>query len=149
MGFFLAVLPMLKENILMFQAASPHIHMLYEKQWSLLKNFLSCFVKPEILQSTGRSSKMIQNLKIEELSNHLPISSIFEGDVAKKLIVVSPKFQLEVIRKFKSSTLKAYVGCAKVLVKKAFCKPLLKICIYPQSFLQKTFFIFEVNERTS
>lgn len=65
MGIFLAILPMLKEYILMFQASSPHIHMLYEKQWSQLKNFLSCFVKSEVLQSIVRSSKD-SNLKIEE-----------------------------------------------------------------------------------
>lgn len=55
MGIFSSVLPLLKAYILLFQSSTPLIHILYEKQWDLLNNFLSCFLKPEVLEIIGRS----------------------------------------------------------------------------------------------
>lgn len=127
MGIFSSVLPLLKAYILLFQSSTPLIHILYEKQWDLLNNFLSCFLRPEVLEIIGRSSKKIKDLKIEDSNNLLPFSFFFVGDVAKKLIKIAPRSQLDVIKEFQSCTVKAYVGCAKWLIAKMpFANPFLK-----------------------
>ena len=63
MRFFFSAVPLLKEYILLFVSS---VHILYDKQWDLLKRFLFCFLKPEDLVAVDISSKEIKNLKTED-----------------------------------------------------------------------------------
>lgn len=124
MGVFIAVLPMLKEYVLMFEHATPLIHTLHDKQMELLKNFLGCFVKPEVLKEI--KGRHVKNLKLEKV-HYLPFKSVFIGEMAKELISVSPKSQCDTIKKFQSCTMEAFAGCGKMLLAKMpITNPFLK-----------------------
>lgn len=53
--FYVSLLPMLKQYTLLFQCKEPKIHRLHDEQEILLKEFLSCFIKPEKLVRKGKN----------------------------------------------------------------------------------------------
>lgn len=119
LSLFISVLPLLQEYVKLFQTGSPSIHLMYDKQITLLKNFIVCFVKPEVITAIGNSPKKIKQLHVDEPQNHLQKKKcIFIGDLAKKLISLAPKSSLNVVKVFYKNTLKAYISCAKVLQSK-------------------------------
>lgn len=110
--FFIAVLPMLKEYVLMFESATPLVHKLHDKQMELLKIFLGCFIKPEVLKE-----KKLKSLKLGK-NDYLPFKSVFIGEMTKQLISVASKSQYDIIKKFQSCAVEAYAGCCKMLLAK-------------------------------
>ena len=48
--FYLAVLPVFKHYILIFEMKEPKIHKLYDKQADIITEFFSYFIRPELLQ---------------------------------------------------------------------------------------------------
>ena len=48
--FYCAVLLLLKRFVLLFQTQKPMIHVLHNEQFSLVKKFLGCFIKPECIK---------------------------------------------------------------------------------------------------
>ena len=49
-NFYCAVLSLLKRFVLLFQTQKPMIHVLHDEQFSLVKKFLGCFIKPECIK---------------------------------------------------------------------------------------------------
>lgn len=72
--FYVSLLPMLKQYTLLFQCKEPKIHRLHDEQEILLKEFLSCFIKPEKLVRKGKnlSGPNMKLLDLRSTETHLP-----------------------------------------------------------------------------
>lgn len=64
-NLFVSVLPLLQEYVKLFQSGIPLVHKLHDKQFELIKSFLSCFVKPEVLTSLGNSIQKIKEVDVK------------------------------------------------------------------------------------
>ncbi|GBN50602.1 hypothetical protein AVEN_5061-1 [Araneus ventricosus] len=117
-NLLVSVLPLLQEYVKLFESGTPLIHKLHDKQFELIKSFLGCFMKPEVLASLGDSTKKMMGLDIKKKCYHLPISSVFVGVKAKELIASAPKSQYDKIKSFTNNIMKAYVACSEALQKK-------------------------------
>ena len=72
MNFFIAVLPIMKEYVCLFQSHEPLIHLLHDKQEQVFKDFMACFVKSEnLVHKTAKQLKLL-NLNSYEGQFHLP-----------------------------------------------------------------------------
>ena len=60
--FYIAALPLLKKYVCLFQTKEPLIHKIYDEQKQLFLDFLSCFMKQELLQV--KNSKELINIDI-------------------------------------------------------------------------------------
>ncbi|GBL78396.1 hypothetical protein AVEN_254150-1 [Araneus ventricosus] len=56
-NLLVSVLPLLQEYVKLFESGTPLIHKLHDKQFELIKSFLACFMKPEVLATLGDSTK--------------------------------------------------------------------------------------------
>ena len=66
MNFFIAVLPIMKEYVCLFQSREPLIHLLHDKQEQVFKDFMACFVKSEnLVHKTAKQLKLL-NLDSDE-----------------------------------------------------------------------------------
>lgn len=117
-NLFVSVLPLLQEYVKLFQSGIPLVHKLHNKQFELIKSFLSCFVKPEILTSLGNSTPKIKEVDVKNKSHQLPIRSVFIGEKAREIIASAPKSQCNKIKSFTENVMKAYVACSEALQKK-------------------------------
>lgn len=74
LNFYASLLPMLKQYTLLFQCKEPKIHRLHDEQEILLKEFLSCFIKPEKLIRNGKnlSGPNMKFLDLRSTETHLP-----------------------------------------------------------------------------
>ena len=61
--FFSSSLPLLKEFVLLFQRQDPLIHVLHDEQVSLVKQFLLCFIKAEVVKSFNTSTLLHRPVK--------------------------------------------------------------------------------------
>ncbi|GBO44976.1 hypothetical protein AVEN_173335-1 [Araneus ventricosus] len=125
LGFYVSVLPMLKEYIKLFESAEPLIHRLHTKQKELF-TFLGFFIKPEVLHKLKNSSKKIKCLDVSKTNYHLSAPTMFIGEMAKQVIALAPKSQISVVDEFRKLATEAYVCCAKSLqTKMPLCNPFL------------------------
>ncbi|GBN78213.1 hypothetical protein AVEN_45094-1, partial [Araneus ventricosus] len=65
--FYTAVLPLLKKYVCLFQTKEPLIHKLYDEQEQLFLDFLSCFLKHEVLKGKNVNHlfpSMYQKMKL-------------------------------------------------------------------------------------
>ncbi|GBM40158.1 Breast carcinoma-amplified sequence 3 [Araneus ventricosus] len=118
-------LPLLKKYVCMFQSKQPLIHKLFEEQRRLFVDFLSCFMKQELLQ--GKSSKELLSSDVMNDMNHIGLSKMFVGAGTQSIISKGPNdcIKEEILYKVK----KTNVNCADYLQKKLpLARPLLK-CI--------------------
>ncbi len=115
-NLFVSVLSQLKEYVMLFQSNSPLIHILHDKQLSLLRDFLACFIKAENI--AANSAKKIKRLDVKDEKNHLPMKSIFMGNAVVNLSNSVPKSKLDVVKKFQKNVLEAYILCSQALQKK-------------------------------
>lgn len=118
LNLFLSVLPLLQEYVKLFQSDSPLVHKLFDKQLELVKNFLGCFIKPEILKKVGNSTKKIRNLDLKNKENHLLSKNIFIGDQARQLISLAPRSSINLTKSFQEAMIQAYISCTETLIKK-------------------------------
>jgi hypothetical protein len=77
---YLDVLPMFKSCILTLEQKVPLIHRLHDEQVSLIKSFLACFIKHEVLKDLSASK--LKHLDVEDKKNQLPKSEIYLGQKA-------------------------------------------------------------------
>ncbi|GBN78845.1 hypothetical protein AVEN_147570-1 [Araneus ventricosus] len=123
--FYVAALPLLKKYVCMFQAKQPLIHKLFEEQRQLFVDFLSCFMKQELLQ--GKSSKELLSIDVMNDMNHIGLSKMFIGAGTQSIILNGPNDSIK--EEFLYKVKKAYANCAHYLQKKLpLASPLLK-CI--------------------
>ncbi len=118
MNVYISVLPLLKSYTVLFQTKEPLVHKLHEKQKQLVREFLSCFLKPEAFNDTP-----VTKLKVNQTSNHLPLKMIFLGNNAE---VILKTLTQEDKKLFRKNVLEAYVDCASVLLNKM---PLKNRCL--------------------
>ncbi|GBM46665.1 hypothetical protein AVEN_261046-1 [Araneus ventricosus] len=93
-NLFVSVLSLLKEYLKLFQSGVPLIHILHDKQFSLVKDFLACFIKAETIASLSGSSKKIKLFDVQDRDSHLPTKSVFVGENVKKLYASVPRLRL-------------------------------------------------------
>lgn len=85
--FYSAVLPMLKQYVLLFQSKDPKIHKLHDEQERLIREFLSCFIKPEDLidnKGGNLSGPKIKLLNLTSTEAHL--AAPFVGSEASSIL---------------------------------------------------------------
>ena len=98
------------------------LHKLHDKQDTLLREFISCFVKPEVIAS----AKNLVNIDVGDANNHLRAGLLFLGENTTKCLNKLSKDQRQSLLK---STVNAFVVCAQYLQKKMpVNNPALKIC---------------------
>ncbi|GBN16165.1 hypothetical protein AVEN_51406-1 [Araneus ventricosus] len=109
----------------MFQTKQPLIHKLFEEQRQLFVDFLSCFMKQELLQ--GKSSKELLSTDVMNDMNHIGLSEMFIGAGTQSITLNGPNDCIK--QEFLYKVKKVYANCAHYLQKKLpLASPLLK-CI--------------------
>ena len=108
------MLPLLKQYVMVFQSKVPMVHKLFDHQVELLHDFLSCFVKPELV-----INKSPLHLKHMELTGDslLKKNDIFIGSKGK-LILAQLRNDDQIRREFLDMTETAYLDCGRYLQKK-------------------------------
>ena len=106
-NFYCAVLPLLKRFVLLFQTQKPMIHILHDEQFSLVKKFLGCFIKPECIKDLQPKKLVHLEIKQEMLQKE-----VFLGQSTDKLL--EKRQEPEFVEKAKS----AYKICTTYLLKK-------------------------------
>lgn len=104
---YTAVLPLLKKYVMLFQMNQPMIHLLNDKQTELLTNFMSLFIKPEVLKDIS-SARLVQ-LEVYDDRNYLPESSVF------LVRYINSNLQGAIARDMVLTLKKAYAKCGKCL----------------------------------
>ena len=86
LSFYIAVLPLLKRYVCLFQGRNTLIHLVHEKQVQLFTDFLGCFIKNEHV--VGKSGKELKALDMEsdEDGKYLKQRGMFVWGAAEKII---------------------------------------------------------------
>ncbi|XP_030828178.1 uncharacterized protein LOC115919185 [Strongylocentrotus purpuratus] len=103
---YTSILPMLKKYVLYFQSVTPLVHKLNDKQQDLLKDFLVCFIKPEIL-----NTQALHKVNVSE-ENILPDNAVFLVRYIKENL--QGPAASELVNKLKT----AYLKCGQTLQRK-------------------------------
>ncbi|GBN19210.1 RuvB-like 2 [Araneus ventricosus] len=111
--FYTVVLPLLKKYVCLFQTKEPLIHKLYDEQEQLFLDFLSCFLKHEVLK--GKNVKQLLSLNSSEDEVMLKKSKMFLGSAES---IVSKDLKHDTVAAFLKQANQAYVECAQYLQKK-------------------------------
>ncbi|GBN25381.1 hypothetical protein AVEN_143893-1, partial [Araneus ventricosus] len=111
--FYTAVLPLLKKYVCLFQTKEPLIHKLYDEQEQLFLDFLSCFLKHEVLKR--KNVKQLLSLNVSEDEVMLKKSKMFLGSAES---IVSKNLKHDTVVAFLKQANQAYVECAQYLQKK-------------------------------
>jgi hypothetical protein len=118
---YVSVLPMLKEYVVLFQTKAPLVHKLHDRHEGVFRDFLACYVKPEVLVNkdgnlTGPQMKRL-NLKsdgTERPSNSMFLSQPFVGPKAKDIMTETGRKD-SVIVKFQERVSQGYKDCGSYL----------------------------------
>ena len=110
--FYTAVLPLLKKYVCLFQTKEPLIHKLYDEQEQLFLNFLSCFIKAEILKDKNIKQLLSLNVSNED---YILKKSMF---LVSAESIVSKDLEHNAVASFLEQAKQAYVECAQYLQKK-------------------------------
>ena len=114
MNFVIASMPMLKEYVCLFEMRAPLIHQLHEKQFTLFKGFLACFMKAETIQDLKPRHDPSM---IDDSSCRVPKRDIFIGTAAKTIVSTSHRSD-STVNEFLQQVENAYVKCAKYMSRK-------------------------------
>ncbi|KAM9386326.1 uncharacterized protein KZ484_007857 [Pholidichthys leucotaenia] len=113
-SFYMAVLRLLKDYVLLFQSKSTLIHILHDKQEELMRNFLACFMKPEFL--VRLSSQQLKTVKIAREEHCLHPKDMFLGLAAEEML--QKEGDSPTVKCFLDKATDAYVQCAQHLQKR-------------------------------
>ena len=81
LNFYTAILPLLQKYVTVFQSKECRIQELHSQQQQLLKNFLLCFVKPDVIPLSAMKLKQF----VATPDTHLPANLRFYDNKAKTL----------------------------------------------------------------
>ena len=113
LNFCIASLPMLKKYVCLFEMKAP-LNKLHEKQFTLFKGFLACFMKAEVV----RDIKPHHDAgNIDDRSCYVPKRDMFVGVTAQNIISTSHKGDSTVCA-FLDQVENAYIKCTKYMHKK-------------------------------
>ena len=111
MLFYQAVLPLLKNYVVLFQNNAPLVHKLHDRQEQLFRDFLSCFIRQEEL--VDKSAQQLKNLGLtDDLA--LKKKDIFIGGKASDMIKGCRKDD-STVKGFRKQACEAYMQCATYL----------------------------------
>lgn len=135
LNFYLGVLPVLKNYVMVFQSKAPLIHQLHDRQLDIFTQFLALFVKAEHL--VGKSPRELKELKLpseeEKSSVILGSKDMFIGGETQKIIDDCHAEDITV-KEFREHLRSAYLTCGSYMQKKLpLDSPTLKAlsCIDP------------------
>ena len=100
---------------MLFQQEKTLIRKIYFEQVSIIKNFLSYFVKPDVLVAC-KTGKQFKNCNLSP-NNLLPKNLLLVGNLAKKL-VTKGAVNDDVVNKFLDETFTVYQSCGEYIQKK-------------------------------
>ena len=78
LSLYSSALVYLRQYVMLFQQAEPAIYKLHDNQVRVIREFLACFIKPEILSQCNSISKL-KKLDVEDPQHHLANSLLFIG----------------------------------------------------------------------
>ena len=107
--FYSCSFPLLKRYTVLFQTKEPMLHKVNDEQTALLKEFLTCFVRPDLLLDA--SARKLSKLDLAAPGNWLPDKDMYVGLSARKLC----NKQDSAVVDFMKSVRKAYVDCGSYL----------------------------------
>ena len=111
LNFYVAILPLLKQYVMLFEMKDPIVHLLHEKQVQLFKEFLVCFCKPEKVKCMR--SRDLVNLDLKVTGLVLDAKDMFIG--GKNAAIVSKSQKSYVIENFLATVHTAYTTTADYL----------------------------------
>jgi hypothetical protein len=114
MNFYIAVLPLLKRYVCLFQTQAPLIHKIISEQKQLFLDFLACFIRQEYLN--GKTTAELLNFDLSNECHQLEKNDMFLGAANESIILKSAHEPC--VKAFLDKALKAYVACAQHLQKK-------------------------------
>ena len=106
----------MKRYLKIFKQAEPAIFRIHGEQLDVFKEFLINFIKPEVLATNNRVSKLTQ-IDFNSSRNQLPKNLLSIGTIATKNIKKSRKDD-EIVGDFLDNVLTAYSSCVSYTVKK-------------------------------
>lgn len=115
MNMYLAVLPMFKSFVLIFEQSELMCHRLHDEQTSLFRDFLACFVKQQHI--SGLSARQLKELDVSNVNLHHSTSTVFVGNAVEQLIAQSNKHSA-LAGDFRKEMKAAYVSAALYIQKK-------------------------------
>lgn len=87
MNLYASVLPILRKYTLTFQSKEPKVHKLHDEQEMLLREFLSCFMKPQnLLSPQGRNLSGPKMVQLDVQSTEAHLSNPFIGHEATSIL---------------------------------------------------------------
>jgi len=123
LNFYVAVLPLLKHYVMLFEMKDPIVHLLHEKQVQLFKEFLICFCKPDKVKSMR--SRDLANLDLNVADLVLDKKDMFIG--GRNTAIINKSQKSYVIENFLSTVYNAYTTTAEYLrLKLPLVNPLLR-----------------------
>lgn len=114
LNFYAFVLELFQKYVCWFQSKEPQIHKVNDKQLDVLTEFLSYFVKPEIIKSGSIAEIRQLDLKEEDL---LPAREMLFGSANNKFIAKLSRSS-SAVKEFQTAATKAYVECFRYMQKK-------------------------------
>ena len=112
-SIYQTILPLFKSFVMLFQQEKPLIHKIYFEV-SIIKNFLSYFVKPDVLVAC-KTGKQLKRCSLSP-NSLLPKNLLVVGNLAKKL-VTKGAVNDDVTNKFLNETFAAYQSCGEYIQK--------------------------------
>nr|XP_047140460.1 uncharacterized protein LOC124815724 [Hydra vulgaris] len=114
-NFYIAILPIFKSFILIFEQKEPKIHILYDELKSVVKSFLGCFMKLELIKDA--SGKKLTMLDVTDFKFHKIQKDWYIGKNTNTALL---KFRLDdpIRTEFESHVKRAFLDGAKYIQKK-------------------------------
>jgi hypothetical protein len=75
MNLYLAILPLFKSFILIFEQKQPMCHRIDDEMMDLFKHFLCLFLIHEVMKD--KTSKQLKTMDVKNVQLHLPVSAFF------------------------------------------------------------------------
>ena len=116
MSIYSSALQVMRKHIKIFQQVEPAIFRIYTKQVDVFTEFLTNFIKPEVL-SECNSIRKLKTIDFSSTENHLPNNLIFVGSIACKIKKNSRKDD-KTRCKFLNKAITAYSKYAVYMVEK-------------------------------
>lgn len=109
-NFNMAIMPLLKAYMLLFQSNEPLAHQLHHNQENIFRNSLTCYVKPDHFVDAKRQSLSGQKLKQLNLHDReILLSKPFVGDKCDSIMQDDAK-EHSVVVAFREKMEKAYIA---------------------------------------
>ena len=106
----------MRKYVKIFQQAEPAIFRIHTEQVDVFTEFLTNFIKPEVL-SERNSIRKLKTIDFSSTENHLPNNLLSVGSIARKIVKNSRKDD-KTVCKFLNKAVTAYSKCAAYMVEK-------------------------------